>query len=121
MGFKRIPLRQIVWVSPHFLTQNLPDGASRTTCEAGVLPIISAYSRFYKDVAPPALKPCVSPALRPCVGIVSALPDKRDEPVTGALAIFGVAGQIASQDFFFVEQSQHDERDHEHNCGQGDE
>src|SRR5208282_416592 len=51
----------------------------------------------------------------------AVLPDRRDKPVAGALAIFGIAGQVAPQNFFLVEQSENEDWDHERNHGQRDE
>ena len=52
---------------------------------------------------------------------LESTPDKRDEPVTGAPAVFGIAGQIAAEDFFLVQQSENDYRDEENEDRQCDE
>jgi len=41
------------------------------------------------------------------------LPDKGDEPIAGAPAVFGIAGQLPAEDFFLVEQAENDGRDDE--------
>ena len=49
----------------------------------------------------------------PSFGRGAVLPEERDEPEAGAQAVFGIAGQLAAEDSFLVEQAQDDAGDEE--------
>ena len=80
---------------------DIRDEASRTTRGGACAPPATTRRRYARNRA--------------------VLPDRRDKPVAGALAIFGIAGQVAPQNFFLVEQSENEDWDHERNHGQRDE